>query len=438
MDKGVPALIFPNEPSRFSTKDIEPFLVWCIENEGSDITIQTNDRVVLAAHGKIHRVTRHKISQAEIMEWVVSMYGSESAKSKLSGENAFLDFSYEVKPDRNSRHRFRVNATAIQSNGGDGLQMTIRTIRSIPPKLQDMGVDPEIIANLAPSSGLILVTGATGSGKSTLLASFIRYLAEDPDAHRKILTYEAPIEFVYDEVDKPTTSIAQTEIPRHIKNFSEGVRNALRRKPDIILIGEARDAETIGETITASTTGHLAYSTVHSSGFAETIRRMVNSFEEDKASRALDIISSLRMVISQKLVPSTDGKRVALREWVIFNEEITSFLLDAGVEDLPSSCRHVLKKYGHSFQDDARSKHAAGIISDKTLKEMDRAGVADEKEIRAHHTDPSPGGESGSAGLESALRGGAKQGKMIGKVPRDAAAEILQGMDDEAEPQLRF
>lgn len=155
----------------------------------------------------------------------------------------------------------------------------------------------------------------------------------------------------------------------------------MRRKPDIILVGEARDAETIGETITASMTGHLVYSTVHSNGFADTIRRMVNVFTDDKASRALDIISSLRMVVSQRLVQSTDGKRIALREWVVFNDEIVNYLLAEGVDNLPSSCRYVLKVYGHSFLQDARAKHAEGLISDKILLEISRGAKADAEDV---------------------------------------------------------
>jgi defect-in-organelle-trafficking protein DotB len=188
-------------------------------------------------------------------------------------------------------------------------------------------------------------------------------MAEDKLSNRKILTYEAPIEFVYDEVDKPSTIICQTEIGRHLKTFADGVRNALRRKPMVILVGEARDAETIGECVTASMTGHLTYSTVHSNGVADTIRRMVNVFPDgEKHSRAIDIVTSLKMIVSQMLVPSTDGRRVALREYMIFNEVIVDALLAGGVDNMTQSARQLVKKYGQTFLADATTKFKEGRI----------------------------------------------------------------------------
>src|SRR5690606_22319697 len=113
----------------------------------------------------------------------------------------------------------------------------------------DLMVDQEIIDHWAPRDGIVLITGPTGSGKSTLLAAGMRMLIERPDGCGKMLTYEAPIEFVYDLVTSDKSLVAQSEIPRHLKNFEDGVRNALRRKPNIILVGEARDRETISAAI---------------------------------------------------------------------------------------------------------------------------------------------------------------------------------------------
>ena len=243
-----------------------------------------------------------------------------------------------------------------------------------------MNLEKEIFDNLYHKQGMIVVTGGTGSGKSTLLSSIIRYIAENPESNKKILTYESPVEFVYDEVDSPTTLVSQSEIGKDLKDFAAGTRNALRRKPDIILIGEARDAETIGEAVTASMTGHLLYTTVHSNGFADTIRRMVNVFPEgERNSKAVDIISSLKMVISQRLVPSLDGKRVALREYVVFNENIVDELLE-DLDNLTYSCRKVLKKYGRSFLQDAQKKYDEGKISYELLQEFVRSEKGQNKD----------------------------------------------------------
>lgn len=368
-------LKYPKEPVRFHRKDVENFFCWATEQGASDITIQTGEQIFLEIDGKMYRVTKHYLDHSEVMEIVVSMYGSESAKGILAGDSD-LDFPYQISPSRDKKYRFRVNAVGVTVQGGDGCQITARTIPGVPPTLAQMGLEPEIYQNMCPKQGMIIVTGGTGSGKSTLLAAIMRELMEDPNGHRKIITFEAPIEFVYDEVDHPTTSIAQTEIGKSLKSFAEGTRNALRRKPAIILLGEARDAETIGEAVTASMTGHLLYSTVHSNGFADTIRRMVNVFSEEKNARAVDIVSSLRMVISQRLVPCTNGKRVALREFVVMNDEIVDFILEAGIENLTASCRKVLIDHGQSFLQDATKKLQQGLITHKTWKEIARSSKA--------------------------------------------------------------
>jgi len=362
-------ILYPDEPSRFHRRDVEKFFVWASELGTSDITIQTGEQIFLEIDGRMFRVTKHYLDHSEVMEIVVAMHGSETAKAILSG-NKDLDFAYQVNPDRDTKYRYRVNAVGVSCDGGDGCQITARTIPSSPPPLSALNIEPEIYKNLAPKQGMIVVTGGTGSGKSTLLASIIRELLEDPEGHRKIITFESPIEYVYDDISRPTTSVAQTEIGKNLPSFVEGTRNALRRKPSIILLGEARDAETIGEAVTASMTGHLMYTTIHSNGFADTIRRMVNVFNEEKNARAVDIISSLRMIISQRLVPATNGKRVALREYVVMNEEIVDFILEAGIDHITASCRKVLKDHGQSFLQDATKKLEAGLITEKVWKEI--------------------------------------------------------------------
>lgn len=356
------SMMWAGEPPRVTGRDVEALLLHCVDINASDITIQTDEPIAVEVYGKILKITKRRMSPSEINDIVGFLYQSESGLAKLNG-GSDLDFAYEMRPERDKRLRFRVNATAISVQGHTGAQLTIRTIKGIPPDIKEMAVEPEILANFAPKQGLVLITGSTGSGKSTLLAGCLRWMAEDPLSNRKILTYEAPIEFVYDEIEKPSTIICQTEIGKHLKTFADGVRNALRRKPMVILVGEARDAETIGECVTASMTGHLTYSTVHSNGVADTIRRMVNVFPEgEKHARAIDIVTSLKMIVSQMLVPSTDGKRVALREYMVFNETIVDELLGAGVEKMTQVSRQMVKKYGQTFLADATEKHKAGLI----------------------------------------------------------------------------
>lgn len=361
---------YPEEPSRFGANDIEKFVVWCVKQNTSDITIQNEEQVFCEIHGKMHRVTKRRLSKPELVDIIGAIYKSDGAVSKLNGGED-VDLQWTIRVDRDTLLRFRVNMTTIFTEGHKGYQITIRTITNRAPLLETLKLPQEIIDNVGPKQGLIIISGATGSGKSTLLASVLDWRMRDPNAHLKILTYESPIEYVYDDVPKPTTSIAQTEIGTHLETFALGVRNALRRKPSIILMGELRDKETIGEGVTASMTGHLVYGTLHSNGVADAIRRMVNVFDaEEKNARAIDILTSLKMVVSQMLIPSTDGKRVAIREYLVFNQQIVDTLLEAGVDNLTYETRKVLQKYGRTFLQDATEKFEAGQISEKWFNEI--------------------------------------------------------------------
>jgi defect-in-organelle-trafficking protein DotB len=199
-----------------------------------------------------------------------------------------------------------------------------------------------------------------------LLASIIRDLVERDDSNRKVLTYESPIEFVYDEIPMKSAVVSQSEVPRHIPSFDAGMRNALRRKPRAILVGEARDKETISAVIEAAVTGHPVYTTLHTNGVAETIRRLVMTFPaEERAGRTIDIIETIRLVVWQTLVPSVDGKRVALREYLVFDEKVRDALLDTDPVMVTAKVRELLKKYGQPMDIDTQAKYDAGMINQR-------------------------------------------------------------------------
>jgi defect-in-organelle-trafficking protein DotB len=232
-----------------------------------------------------------------------------------------------------------------------------------------MNLPPNIIEALAPQEGIVFITGATGSGKSTLLASIIRELIENEDSHRKVLTYESPIEFVYDEIETISSIVSQSEIPRHLPTFADGVRNALRRKPRLIMVGECRDAATISAALEAALTGHPVYTTLHTSGVAETMRRLVTSFAgEERLGRTIDILETIRLCIWQKLVPTVDNKRVALREYLVFDEEVRDILLDSDPNEVTSATRKLVREKGQLMTADARMKFEQGLISERVFK----------------------------------------------------------------------
>jgi defect in organelle trafficking protein DotB len=382
--------LYPNEPSRFGGNDVEKFIEWCAKAGASDITIQNEDNVICEIHGKMYRVTNRRLSRPELIAIISKIYTSDAALARLnSGQD--VDMPWKIKISRKEVLRFRVNMTAIFTEGNVGYSITIRTISTRAPALESLNLPKAIVDNISPRQGLIVIVGATGSGKSTLLASVLDWRMRDPEAHLKILTYEAPIEYVYDEVPKPTTSIAQCEIGEggNLPSFERGVRNALRRKPSIILMGELRDKETIGEGVTASMTGHLVYGTLHANGATDTVRRMVNVFDaSEKNSRAMDILSSLQMIVAQMLIPSTDGRRVAIREYLVFTQEIKDRLLEAGVENLTNEMRKVLNEFGKTFLQDATEKFEAGLIDEKWFQEIEKITKVTKKDLKVEEEKP--------------------------------------------------
>ncbi|WP_315957808.1 Dot/Icm type IV secretion system ATPase DotB [Coxiella burnetii] len=358
---------YPNEPSRFEPKHIDDLLIYCHRLGASDITIQTGRAVLAEVYGRLQTLTRRELSNAETSDLLNAIYGPNGTTQIMRGED--IDTHYEIRPNRNERFRYRINGTGCHIDGHEGIQITIRAIPAEPPLLSKLDLPAAIVDAIAPQEGVVYVTGATGSGKSTLLAAIIRELAEAPDSHRKILTYEAPIEYVYDSLTTPTASVCQSEIPRHLNSFAAGVRNALRRKPHAILVGEARDNETISAVLEAALTGHPVYTTLHSSGVAETIRRLVGSFPaEERIGRTIDIIETLRLIIWQRLVPSVDGKRVALREFLVFKEEIRDLLLDSDPEQITAAVRRLVAEHGQPMQVDVEAKFKGGLISERLYK----------------------------------------------------------------------
>jgi defect-in-organelle-trafficking protein DotB len=363
---------FTPEPARFTIEKIDDLLVYCSREKASDITLQTSEPIFAEIYGQLHKITQRPLSNNEVGDILNSIYGANATAQLLGGKD--IDTHYEIRPSRYERYRFRINATSCMVEGHNAIQITARTIPNEPPEIATLDLPPAILATMSPKEGIVYVTGSTGSGKTTLLASIIRSIIERDDGNRKVVTYEAPIEFVFDSIKKPTSIVAQAEIPRHLPSFAAGVRNALRRKPGLILVGESRDQETISASIEAAMTGHPVYTTLHSNGVPETIRRLITSFPfEERHGRIVDIIETVRLIIWQKLVPTLDGKRTALREYLVFDENIRDQLLAADPDQVTANTRKLLKEHGQTMDVDAKSKFEAGIISEREYRLVEAA-----------------------------------------------------------------
>ena len=355
------AVTWPDEPPRFIEESVDPFLLWSVKKGASDITFQSDRPVYHELDGVLYPGTYRLLDAADMAAILQKIYGPEALARLASGND--LDLSYEVRPDRYTRIRFRVNITAVLSRGRDAAQITMRVLPNEPPTMKDLNIEEDIVRNWAPRQGMVIVTGPTGSGKTTLLAAGNRMILERPHGCGKMLTYEAPIEYVYDTVKSPRSLVAQTEIPRHLPDFAKGVRNALRRKPSVILVGESRDKETISASIEAAQTGHAVYTTTHTTGVAATVQRMVTTFEPgERSERAYALMETLRMIVTQVLVPKKNGGRMGVREWMRFPDEVREKLMDMDYIEWPPTIQRMIPQYGQTMGVSAAKAFDAELI----------------------------------------------------------------------------
>ncbi|MCB1813919.1 MAG: Flp pilus assembly complex ATPase component TadA [Candidatus Competibacteraceae bacterium] len=330
----------------------------------SDITLQSGHPIFIERFGRLGPITRRRLPAPELYHLAQIIYGDNAPSQLAAGQD--IDCSYEIKLGRQDLRRFRVNMTAIRAGRERGLEITLRTIPTTPPTLDSLALPDDLRQSLVFEQGLVLITGPTGSGKTTLLAAIIRNLLEQPESHRKILTYEAPIEYVYDAIPRAHALIAQHEIGVHLPSFAAGVRNSLRRKPMVILVGEARDAATIAAAAEAAMTGHLVYTTVHANSVPETLRRMVSVFPaEERDGRLMDITEALQTIVTQRLVRTTDGQRAAIREYLRFTASMKDEILARPAAQVVSATRKAVLDFGRPLTVDLDALKAAGRIDER-------------------------------------------------------------------------
>tara|TARA_Y100000588_G_scaffold186797_1_gene200888 strand:- start:14297 stop:15448 length:1152 start_codon:yes stop_codon:yes gene_type:complete len=375
--------LMPNEPQKFLAEDLNNILLHMNNLGGSDVYLQSGNKVIIDVSGFKRKVSRKAIS-FDSMEIITKHLQGDNAIGRLnSGEP--IDDELEIKLDIEGelrRFRFRLNFTGTKVEGKDAIQATIRSIPVTPPPLEKIGLsrDHFIYKNFFPMQGLVVVTGPTGSGKSTLMASCVAELLREEFANRVINTYEAPIEFVYDEIDSPSCLVTQSSVPQNCSTFKKAIENSLRRKPEIIIVGEMRDAETIAAAIEAAQTGHLVIGTSHTNGVPETIRRLINTFGADeRESRQADIIDSMQLIVAQRLLKTTDEKRVAVREHLKFDQKTKERLLTSDALKINVETRKILEEKNISMLEEAREKYEQGIILESDFIDLENT-FAFEKE----------------------------------------------------------
>ncbi len=376
---------FDAEPARITAEEFRTLLLSCVLTGASDVTLQTGRRARAEIDGQLHIVTRRSLGASEIDEILIESYGGPArgahARTEINSREV-LDYSYELVMPDDRKQRFRVNATGIHAASGSGVELTFRALPQATPSVGQVGLSGPLLEAMTPRDGLAVVAGATGHGKSTTLAAVVRQLLEDQDRPVKIVDIEAPVEFSFEDIWTTMTrsTIGQSEVGRHIASFAEGVRSALRRKPHVIVVGEARDHATISASLEASITGHLVYTTTHAGTVPDVIRRLLSIFgAEEREARAHDLASSLRLMMVQALVPRVGGGRIPVREYLIVSREIRDRLLS-----MPSSqWASIVVAFMDGLDDPERGQtmaahagrlHSAGLISARDCRRLGGPG----------------------------------------------------------------
>ncbi|WP_416825535.1 type IV pilus twitching motility protein PilT [Ectobacillus polymachus] len=318
--------------------------------KASDLHITTGMPPTFRIYGDLHRMQEPPLGAEEVYNLARSITTEE--QWQVFEEKGELDFSYEIE----GLSRFRLNLFQQRGN----IALAIRVIPNKIPSLEELFLPPVLKKLVKKPQGLFLVTGPTGSGKTTTLASIIDYLNRTEWKH--IVTLEDPIEYVHNH---HTCIVQQREVGQDTRSFANGLRAALRQDPDVILVGEMRDLETISTAITAAETGHLVLATLHTSSAAATIERIVDVFPGDQQSKIrLQLATVLVATVAQRLFPRMDGGgRIAATEILINNTAVANLIRSEKLEQLPSVMQTGRELGMHTLDASMKDYVAKGIIS---------------------------------------------------------------------------
>ncbi len=334
----------------------------------SDIHLTVGAPTVVRINGELRKFG--ELSDTVVNRTILSILSADQEKLLTEGHD--IDFSFEITGGA----RQRVNV--FRQSGR--LAASIRLLNDKIPTLDELGMPPVLTELAQKKRGLILVTGPTGSGKSTTLAAIIDHINKNRACH--IITIEDPIEYRYIQ-EKAT--IHQREIGRDVENFSKALRSALREDPDVILVGEMRDYETISLAMTAAETGHLVFATLHTSSAAQTIDRIIDGCPTDSRDEIRAQISNMiQGVVAQTLVPTADGKnRVAALEIMIGTDAIRNLIRSNKIPQMESTMQASSRQGMCTLNDNLSKLYKKEIISYETALEYSTDRTELEKTLRS-------------------------------------------------------
>jgi len=303
--------------------DITQLLTFAHQQGASDVHLSANEPPMLRIHGDMKRLEHAALTREEVHHMCFDIMSDMLRKT--FDETHDVDFSFEL----GDIARFRVNVF-LQRKGEAAV---FRTIPSKVMTMEQLGLPPVLREICDKEKGLVLVTGPTGSGKSTSLAAMIDYINDSYEGH--ILTIEDPVEFVH---ESKKCLINQREVGTHTLSFANALRGALREDPDVILVGEMRDLETISLALTAAETGHLVFATVHTSSAPKTVDRIIDVFPAAQQGQIRTMFAeSIQAVITQTLLKQRVGGRIAALEILIGTPAVRNLIREGKIHQLPSA-----------------------------------------------------------------------------------------------------
>ncbi len=338
-----------NELTFEMTKKLKYYLSKLVENKGSDLHIKSGSNIRGRINGQIVSLSKEILSHEDSI-----ILAKELLRTRFPDlvEHKNLDFTYKLNDD----FRFRVNIF-FQI---DGISAAFRAIPASLPTIESLGLPNQVHTFCEKLRGLVLVTGPTGSGKTTTLAAMINSINKKFSKH--IISIEDPVEFVYKD---QKSIINQRAVGQDAVSFADSLRAALREDPDVILVGEMRDLETIETAMHAAETGHLVLSTLHTVDAKETVGRILGMFPGNDQNRIkMTLSSTLQGIISQRLVRTTTGKRTAAVEILVKNARIENLILDGREGEITDAIKNGKDVYkSQTFDQSLLDLYASGVIT---------------------------------------------------------------------------
>lgn len=371
--------------------DITQLLAFVMHNEASDLHLAPGNPPIVRAHGSMKRVKSDPLTSDDIRTMLYSIM-TEDQRSDYEREYE-IDFAIAF----GEKSRFRVNAFTNRN----GSAAVFRTIPSDIPSMDDIDL-PQAVRRFADlKKGIVLVVGPTGSGKSTTLASLIDHINRTKNEH--ILTIEDPVEFFH---TSQKSLINHREVGSDTHSFTRALKSALREDPDVILVGEMRDHETISLALTAAETGHLVFGTLHSSSAAKTVDRIIDVFPSgDKDMIRTMISSSLQGIVAQQLLKRVGGGRVAAHEILVGTNAVRNLIRENQIAQIYSIMQTGSRHGMITMEDSIKNLYESGMISEeeakKTLMKMDDEGSgssSDEEKTEAPAKNTTSGSNSSDTG----------------------------------------